>query len=280
MSKKVLLIVFGVIAILCSCVGLLPGAGIAAINGRDLNTGYSSLSTQTAGLVSTTAGVETAGTRGFGDRGNATITISARSTGKPLFIGVAPAARVDDFLKGVDYDEVNDLNFANSGFTVKTTHHTGTRPADPPADESFWTVSAVGTTPSVRWKVTSGDYRIVLMNADGTPVVTTETQFGLRLDGLLGLGIGLIIGGVIVLAGGIVLLVWGIRTRSRPPVEPPYQDTSFPPPMYGQSGPTYPPASGPSYPPPGQTPPPGGNPPGPTYPPSNPPTDPPYPNNQ
>jgi len=139
--------------------------------------------------------------------------------------------------------------------------HDGSLIAAPPTDEGFWTDSATGTAPTLDWNVADGDYRLVMMNLDGSPGVGAETQFGLTVDGLFGIGLGILIAGAIAALVGLALLIWGLITRtgprqpafaggspsaSAPPGPPPSQPAEPGPPGAGmQYGESAPPESGP-----------------------------------
>jgi hypothetical protein len=209
--KKIVLIVLGFVLLLCGLGGIVPGIVLTAFNGRNVESGYHPIGTPTSALVSQTTRISEAGPSRAG-LGTATIVIRARSAGKPIFIGVAPAARVNDFLASVGFDEVRDLNL--SPYRVETVRQPGSRPAGPPGDESIWTASAAGNSPTLIWQVADGDYRIVVMNADGTPGVAADAQFGLKIGGVFGLGIGFVVVGIIIFAAGLVLIILGIRTKS------------------------------------------------------------------
>jgi hypothetical protein len=293
MAKRVILIVVGIVVLLCGLGGLAAGIGISVLNGRNLNSGYHTLSTQTSALVSQTQQVTNASPSGS-SVGTVDITVSARSD-TPVFLGVGRTAQVDAFLQNVAYDEVTDLRL--SPYRVDTIRHAGPQPAGPPSDEKFWTVTATGTSPTLTWRVTDGDYRIVVMNVDGSAGVNTQSQFGVKIAGIGGIGIGVLIFGLLLTVLGIVLIVLGIRSRPTPaaPVggaTPPYPSYPPPyppasaggPPAYGEPPPSYgepPPSYGqppPSYgqPPYGQ-PPPYGEPGGPPPPRPGPPPEPPPP---
>ena len=70
------------------------------------------------------------------------------------------------------------------------------------------------------FRLASGDYRIVMMNDDGSPGVSAETQFGVEVEGLRGLAVGAAVAGVLLLLVGLGLLIWGIFTRRSPPRAP------------------------------------------------------------
>src|SRR5262245_53809612 len=124
MAKKVVLIVVGIVALLCGLGVLAAGIGITAINGRDLNSGFHPLSTQTSALVSRTEKVSNSAPSGS-NVGTVDITISGRSD-TPLFIGIGRAAQVDGYLSNVPYDEVTDLRM--SPYRVDLMRHSGSQP--------------------------------------------------------------------------------------------------------------------------------------------------------
>jgi hypothetical protein len=268
MAKRVILIVVGIVVLLCGLGGLATGIGITVLNGRDLNSGYHALGTQTSALVSRTENVTNSSPSGS-SVGHVDITISARSN-TPVFLGIGPAAQVDAFVQNAAYDEVTDLRL--SPYRVDLVRHPGSQPLGPPSDESFWTVTATGTSPSLDWRVTNGDYRIVVMNANGSPGVDVQSQFGIKIGGVGGIGVGVLIFGLILAVLGIVLIVLGIRSRPTPaapvggpvppypPYPPPYPPSYPPsgagPPAYGEPPPPYPPPGPPPEPPPPPPPPP------------------------
>jgi hypothetical protein len=65
------------------------------------------------------------------------------------------------------------------------------------------------------WKVRDGDYRLVLMNADGSRGVHTHGRVGLTVPHLPAVAWTLVGGGLLLLAGGITAIVLGARTPRR-----------------------------------------------------------------
>ena len=59
-----------------------------------------------------------------------------------------------------------------------------------------------------------GDWRAVVMAADGSRGVDAQLAVGAELPALLGLSLGLAGGGVLLLAVGGALLVFAVRNRS------------------------------------------------------------------
>jgi hypothetical protein len=174
-------------------------------------------------------------------------------------------------LRGVEYDEVRDFDI--SPYRLDTVRRDGFPVAEAPSSETFWTASAQGTNPTLEWQVEDGDYRVVMMNLDGSPGVQADAQFGITVNGLFGIGIGALLFGAVLAVAGLALLIWGIRTRAAPA---PGTAAGGPPPTAPVGGPPgadtqpYPPANQPATPynpPYPQT----GAPPNAPYPPVNPP---------
>lgn len=270
MVKKVVLIVLGLIL-------FIVGLAIAAVGGVALGFGgrsgivqssFHAISTPTSAFVSDPAKVRNSNDVNTGGS-NVTIRVDGRNSSKPLFIGVGPTSQVNAYLNGVSYDRVTDVNFGN--FRLDTTRVNGAGQPAAPGDQSFWVASASGANPQMNWKVSNGDYRVVVMNADGSPRVALEARAGLKIKNLFGIGIGAVIAGAFLALLGLALLIWGIAAKRK--IEQPV----------GYPGPYPPPGYPAGYPPTGGGPP-GGNtqqypaqppyqpPPGPPPPPNQPPT--------
>ena len=56
------------------------------------------------------------------------------------------------------------------------------------------------------------------MNADGSPGIQVEGEFGLHVPRVVDIGAGLLAGGLLLLPIGVALVVVGLRAR--PPVVP------------------------------------------------------------
>jgi hypothetical protein len=141
-----------------------------------------------------------------------TIRLSAVSlTPTPLFLGIGPRDAVEDYLDGVDHDVVTD--FEVDPFRVEYEAQAGTRTPEPPGEQQFWV--AFGER-RIEWEVEGGEWVAVLMNGDGSPVVTAEVSAGAKTSLVVWAGgIALALG---VLFGGLAaLLIWlGLRRRGAP----------------------------------------------------------------
>jgi hypothetical protein len=180
-----------------------------------LSTSTERLSTPTSALTSAKGDINVGGIGWFADH-LGTIRISATSTsGKPVFIGIAPRAAVDTWLGTTGVDQIDDLQFEPFQVTIKRAP--GTVAALPaPASQKFWTVTSSGTTTQVlNWKVSSGDWAVVVANADGSPGVAVETRFGAKFSWLGPLSLAILITGVVLFIAAIVITILLLRGRGR-----------------------------------------------------------------
>jgi hypothetical protein len=258
MAKKIILIVFGALGILLGLGLLIGGTVLTALTGGDgyFTSGTHSISTSTYAFVSEPQTIRDGYWYDRGRNGDVRFRVTAESD-TAVFIGVAPASAVEDYLTDVPFDEVTSVDF--SPFRVHTSRHDGTSTPEPPTEQSFWVGQVNGSgRQTLDWVAYSGNYRLVVMNADASQGVDVRTSLGIRLPFLRGVGIGLLVGGGVILLLGIALLVWGIRTKTAPkPVAAGYPGGGWPQGYYPPAG--YPPPAGyqqqPGYPPPGGYPP-------------------------
>ncbi|MDD5646372.1 MAG: hypothetical protein PHW86_04310, partial [Candidatus Bipolaricaulis sp.] len=108
-------------------------------------------------------------------RGPATIRVDARSADadRGIFIGVAAADAVAEYLSGTSYAEIRALRFdENPDRPFEYVDHIGTSAPAQPTLRPFWKASATGVgTQSMAWDLDPGDWVLVIMNADGSRVV-------------------------------------------------------------------------------------------------------------
>jgi hypothetical protein len=131
------------------------------------------------------------------------------SSDRRVFIGIARAADLERYLRGTEHDDVAGLTY--HPFQVEYDHADGHAPSHAPVDESFWVKSTSGAgSAALDWKPRPGNWRAVLMNADGSRGITAELQFGAHTSLLWWLGAGLL--GAAVLAAVIAAALY---TRSR-----------------------------------------------------------------
>ncbi len=147
------------------------------------------------------------------------VKISATSNnGKPVFIGIAQQQYAQTYLNKVNIDKLLSYDWTPGqyGGTGTPTYQTipGGAPSSPPTSQAFWVAQASGTgTQTLTWTPTTGDYWVVVMNADGTANVDVDAQIGARVGFLGWIGTGLLIGGIVLAMVGIAILYFGAFRR-------------------------------------------------------------------
>jgi hypothetical protein len=133
------------------------------------------------------------------------------------FVGIGPAEAVDRYLSGAATDRVTDLRLRP--FAITTAPHPGAPVASPPVAQRFWVASASSSSAAdpvadLTWQVRDGDFRMVVMNADGASNVSSVARVQVTLPNAFPISLLVLVGSVLVFAVGSVLLVLAIR-RSR-----------------------------------------------------------------
>jgi hypothetical protein len=193
----------------------LAGVAVAAVGGILLGlfggdgtvaSGSHPLSTSRAALVSDVADIDDISS--VADIvGDPRIRITAHSADaeEPLFVGIGRAAQVDRYLASVPKDVVTD--FELDPFELTRKPRSGSRQPAPPADQDIWVASGTGTdSATLRWKVRDGDYRLVLMNADGSRGVDAKGDVALTASHVPTIAWSMIGGGVLLLLAGAATL--------------------------------------------------------------------------
>ena len=138
----------------------------------------------------------------------ATIRIQAenQNSNQGLFIGVADADTVNDYLGGVPHAIVEELEPES----ISLTYHTdlsGTELSASPGDQPFWTASSEGTGGVVlEWEIERGEVSFVIMNDDAADGLAFDAVIGARVPVIRPIGVSLLIGGGLTLAIGTLLL--------------------------------------------------------------------------
>jgi hypothetical protein len=146
------------------------------------------------------------------------ITATPTGAGHLLFLGIGPASAVDRYLNGVSHDVATDVSVTPFHLTLARQGGTATPP--PPGSQSFWVAKASGNHPTLTWTVTSGSYRVVVMNTDAAAPVAFAGGLDLTIPHSFAIGIGLLIGGIVLIVIAIALIVLGARARPRPQSRP------------------------------------------------------------
>jgi hypothetical protein len=217
---KTLLLIGGAIGALLAT-ALLAGGGVSlwADTAKTDRDGYFSsraypVQTNTHALVSEGLDIDSDADRIFDDGRHMSVRVAATAEGgERIFVGVAPQSDVAAYLDGVSYDEVTDVDV--DPFSLETEPHAGQAGPGAPGSQGIWETSVQGTgTQTLEWDPEPGDWSVVIMNADGSAGVDTQTTFAARVSFLFELGLGLVIGGAALLAASVGMIFLGVRKRS------------------------------------------------------------------
>jgi hypothetical protein len=141
------------------------------------------------------------------------VRITASSGSKqPLFVGVARTADVDRYLAGVAHSTVEDVNF--DPFDAAYSSSSGSAVPAPPASQTFWAESKIGAgKQTVSWRIRNGSWRVVVMNADGSPRVVADAKAGASVRGALAIVISVLGAGLGLAAVSGLLILRAVRRR-------------------------------------------------------------------
>lgn len=127
-----------------------------------------------------------------------------------IFVGVARTEDVEAYLAGTEHSEI-------TGFDDRTPEYRerpGTSTIGSPTELDIWDAEADGADEQVvTWEVRSGDWSVVVMNADGSPGVAADVEVGVRSDAITPIGVVMIVFGGLTLIAGVVLIIVGARGR-------------------------------------------------------------------
>jgi hypothetical protein len=143
-------------------------------------------------------------------------TVRIRATapsGRAIFLGIAPATAAARYLNGVAHAVIEDV-----GRTTLTTSG-GSASAVAPAEAAIWRAASSGFgTRTVRWRLATGSWAVVVMNADGSPGVEVNADAGVSVPALPWIVVGLLVGGALLVTGAILLIAIPIRRAAAPVV--------------------------------------------------------------
>jgi len=147
---------------------------------------------------------------GTGTDGRIRLQVTSRK-GAPVFVGIGRPAAVSRYLRHAAHDVVTDVSY--SPFRMDRHVEPGGRPS-PPGAQRFWAASSSGTgRQTLDWRVHSGRWSVVVMNADGKRHIDADVRAAVKVPflpavGWTSLGIGLLLA-----AAAAGLGVAGLRRR-------------------------------------------------------------------
>lgn len=136
------------------------------------------------------------------------LRVTAEDPEQAVFAGIAATEDVEVYLDDVGHDRVTAFDFRRPRYVGQA----GTRTPPAPAEQPFWLAQAEGSgTQDLTWSPVSGEWTVVVMNADGTAGVAVEAAAGVQ-TGLLGpLGLWLLLSALALVGGGTALVILGVR---------------------------------------------------------------------
>jgi hypothetical protein len=142
------------------------------------------------------------------------LTTTSSDSATPLFVGIGREQDVAQYLRGVELDEVSDIEL--DPFAVTYTQQRGTAVPVPPVEAGIWAASSTGDgIQTLEWTSEDGDWSVVVMNADGSPGVDANVAAAAKAPFIFRIGLGLVIGGAIIVAMAAAVLVLTIRQGRR-----------------------------------------------------------------
>jgi hypothetical protein len=218
MSRRAGIIVGCCLLALGSLITLSGVVLLVAFGSADgLHTGPHPLTTSSRALVSSSADISNAGASDA-VFGQTRIDLSATTRGGDAgaFVGIGPAEAVDRYLAGAGIEVVTDFDLAP--FRLSTSPRAGSAAIGAPGSQNFWVAQAQtrSGTAHLSWTVRDGDYRIVFMNTDGSPVVNVDGTFGIVVPAARPVSLATLVVGLVLLAGGVLALILGLRAPRRP----------------------------------------------------------------
>lgn len=195
-GRRTLSRVIRVVLALCA-LALVAGGGVAlSASGGYVQLAPASGPYRTAGYALTTDGWD-AGSALFGSLATVRVHVTPTDDRKPVFVGVAPTDEIRRYLTDVQYTAIHEV----AGDQPTSASHAGHAPTTRPGDTQLWDARSSGLGgQTVVWRVRSGTFSLVVLNADGSPSVggrfsTSATIPSLRWVGIALLGCGLLLAG-------------------------------------------------------------------------------------
>jgi hypothetical protein len=218
MSRRVGIIVGGCLLAVGGLVAISGVALLVAFGSADgLRTGPHPIATSSRALVSSVADISNASAANA-VLGQTRIDLSATTRGddRGAFVGIGPADAVDRYLDGAAIEVVTDFEVAP--FRLSTQARDGSATIGAPGSQGFWVARAQtrSGTAQLAWTVRDGDYKVVFMNADGSPVVNVDGTFGIAVPAARPLSVAVLVVGLVLLAAGTLALILGLRAPAGP----------------------------------------------------------------
>ena len=133
--------------------------------------------------------------------------VTVTGTAGDVFVGVGPSADVAAYLDGVAHAQIVDVEAFSDDVEMRVYPGEGTPSA--PAEQSFWVATADGSgAQTLNWRPSPGSWTLVLMNTDGSPVISMVASGGVASGLIWAIGLGILLAGVLlmVVAGALIII--------------------------------------------------------------------------
>jgi hypothetical protein len=138
------------------------------------------------------------------------LQVTGARTTDDVFVGIARSDDVRRYLAGTSYAEIVEIEGRSPLYRTAS----GSRSIESPLDQDFWAESVSGAgVQELEWEARGGRWSVVVMNTDGSPVVTADVDAALKSGVLMPIAITLLASGALVTITAVVLIVVGARGR-------------------------------------------------------------------
>jgi hypothetical protein len=226
-AGRIIALIIGVLVTLASVAGIAVGGTLAWLDEgrRDpagfINSNKVTLSTNGYALTTETLTVDVGAVSVTRDWfGDARVRVEA-TNGDPVFVGIAPAADVRQYLAGVQFATVTDIGPATR---TRYFDHAGSAPSTPPTELKIWQTQASGPgQQSITWPVESGDWTLVVMSPDASQGVTVRADVGATAPALEWVWIVVLASSGLFLIVGVLIVVLAVvrQPKQGPSALPP-----------------------------------------------------------
>jgi hypothetical protein len=185
------------------------GGGVLAAFGTDgrLDSGRHLVSTPAAAVVSSVANIKnTSGVATIAGQPTVRISVSPVQGTAGAFVGIGPAADVDHYLASVTTEQVSSLS--SDHYSIIGVRHGAQANAEPPAAQHFWAAQATSRRAAeINWKIRDGQYRVVIMSANGHGGFATTSAVAVTLPHIARYALVALLLGLLMAGGGTALLI-------------------------------------------------------------------------
>lgn len=206
-AGRVAVVTLGALALLLGPTAIVGGATLLSWEEGDFYTSP----TRTISTAGYAVATDELLLEGSGlDQGLGRIRVRAEAVdGTELFVGVAHADDVEDYLSGVSHTEL--LGRTAGG----RSQHSGGPPQTTPQEADFWAVSSAGPgRQAVEIDAQAGSWAVVVMAADANPGLEIRGDVGATLPWVAPAARALLPLGALLILGGAFVIGLGLRSAS------------------------------------------------------------------